>query len=150
MIWKLLNEGVLCSCLEVQSGRVVDLLPNKYRHLGNKQTRRSFFFVHSHNVSFPFDSRNVLIYFGSILLSEKSREFSQRILLHRLLLCYLTFEGMLYIYIVFRCCHSWCVRPAVFSVDDFVPFRLLLEIVFWVFFNYINIEYDKIYFKLSL
>lgn len=86
------------SFLEVQSGRVVDLLPNKYRHLGNKQTRRSFFFAHSHNVSFSFDSWNVLIYFGSILLSEKSREFSQRILLCRLLLHNLIFERMLFVY----------------------------------------------------
>lgn len=86
------------SFLEVQSGRVVDLLPNKYRHLGNKQTRRSFFFAHSHNVSFSFDSWNVLIYFGSILLSEKSREFSRSILLRWLLLRYLIFERMLFVY----------------------------------------------------
>lgn len=86
------------SFLEVQSGRVVDLLANKYRHLGNKQTRRSFFFAHSRNVSFSFDSWNVLIYFGSILLGEKSREFSQRILLCRLLLHYLNFERILFVY----------------------------------------------------
>lgn len=114
------------SFLEVQSGRVVDLLRNKYRHLGNKQTRRSSFFAHSHNVSFPFDSWNVLIYFGSILLSEKSREFSQRILLRRLLLRYFIFERMLFFYHCFAISSlevysssrvfCWWLRPILLAV----------------------------------
>lgn len=86
------------SFLEVQSGRVVDLLPNKYRHLGNKQTRRSFFFAHSHNVSFSFDSWNVLIYFGSILLSWKVKGIFSAHTSSSTFLRYLIFERMLFVH----------------------------------------------------